>query len=62
MSGMDLYEELLRAKPSLAERVIFLTGGAFTPRSRDFLATASRPYLEKPFDPSALRRAVASLM
>src|SRR5262249_27705246 len=37
MTGMDLYEELTRAVPSQAERMIFMTGGAFTPRARSFL-------------------------
>ncbi len=62
VSGVDVYEEIVRAHPSLASRVIFVTGGAFTPRSRDFLEGVSRPCLSKPFDPPELRRAVASLM
>ena len=35
-----------------------LTGGAFTPRSSDFLAESAIRRLDKPFDPEVLRRTV----
>ena len=38
--------------------MIFLTGGAFTPRAREFLSRVSNPKLEKPFDPQGLRNLV----
>src|SRR5690606_33269447 len=37
MSGIDFHAELARAQPELATQVIFLTGGAFTLRAREFL-------------------------
>ncbi len=55
MTGMDLHARLLREHPALAERMIFLTGGAFTAAARKFLAEVSCPHLEKPFDAEALR-------
>lgn len=58
MSGMDLYTELERVAPEQLPRVIFLTGGAFTPRAREFLATVENTKIEKPFDLHALRAAV----
>jgi hypothetical protein len=39
--------------------MIFITGGAFTERAAAFLAETSNAYLEKPFEPAALRRLVA---
>jgi signal transduction histidine kinase len=48
--GIDLYEELQRSKPEMADRVTFMTAGAFTPRARHFLETRRRPWLAKPFD------------
>jgi hypothetical protein len=33
---------------------VFLTGGAFTPESRDFLERVPNPRLEKPFDIDAV--------
>lgn len=62
VSGMDVYGELERHLPHLTSKVVFMTGGAFTPLARDFLATTSRPCIEKPFDPDDLRRAVAAML
>jgi PAS domain S-box-containing protein len=58
VTGMDFYEELRRLAPDQAERVIFLTGGAFTPRARTFLDEVPNPRLDKPFDPQGLRSLV----
>jgi len=58
MTGMDLYAELARLEPAEAERVIFVTGGAFTVRARAFLDDVSNPRVEKPFDVQTLRRLV----
>jgi len=54
VTGMDLHEELSRTRPALAERMIFMTGGTFTPRTREFLGKVPNPTLDKPFDLSAL--------
>jgi CheY-like chemotaxis protein len=54
ITGMDLYEEVRRTKPALAERIVFMSGGTFTPRTREFLATVKNPALDKPFDLSTL--------
>jgi PAS domain S-box-containing protein len=58
MTGMDLEERLAAEAPELVRRTVYLTGGAFTERSRTFLA-AGRPHLEKPVDPAGLRALVA---
>ena len=55
VSGMELYEQIA---PTYRERVIFMTGGAFTPQARQFLAHTDRPHLEKPFSEHALREAI----
>ena len=59
MSGMDFYESLTALAPDQTARVVFLTGGAFTPRARDFLRAVSNPHLEKPFEVDELRAVVA---
>jgi CheY-like chemotaxis protein len=56
LTGMDLYDRILAHSPSQAERMVFLTGGAYTQRARDLLA--HRPHLEKPFDLAALEALV----
>ncbi|SEU23438.1 PAS domain S-box-containing protein [Stigmatella erecta] len=62
MSGMELYEELSRVAPQVAGRMVFLTGGAFTPRAREFLGRVGNPCMEKPFLPEELRQLVQSLL
>jgi signal transduction histidine kinase len=54
MSGMDLHAELTKTAPDQAERMVFLTGGAFTPRAMAFVASTPNRFLEKPFDPEEL--------
>ncbi len=58
MSGMDLEERLASEAPEVVDHIVYLTGGAFTERSRAFLE-AGRPHLEKPVDPADLRARVA---
>jgi CheY-like chemotaxis protein len=62
MSGMDLYRELAKQDPALAQRFVFLTGGAFTATARDFLERERVECVEKPFDVEALRAVVARRM
>lgn len=50
MTGMDLYQELRRMGSACAERMIFMTGGAFTPAARAFLDEVPNDRFEKPFD------------
>lgn len=58
MTGMELYAELARAFPEQTARVVFITGGAFTPAARAFLDGIPNMCLDKPVDPNALRRLV----
>jgi signal transduction histidine kinase len=54
MTGMDLVEHLRARSPALADRVVLMTGGAFTERAREFLAAVPNQRLEKPFDAATL--------
>ncbi len=58
ISGMDFFQELGRRHPEMVDRVVFMTGGAFTPRAADFLAHVENPRIEKPFDVKTLRRLI----
>jgi CheY-like chemotaxis protein/two-component sensor histidine kinase len=62
VTGMDLHDELARTCPEQLERVIFMTGGAFTPRAQAFLQGMTHRRLDKPFDPKVLRDAVLAMM
>ncbi len=58
MAGMDLHAAVLRVAPEQAERIVFLTGGAFTPEARAFLEAVPNGRMAKPFDPRELRTLV----
>jgi len=55
VSGIDLYRQIA---PAHQARVVFMTGGAFTPQAREFLAKVDRPRLDKPFSEHELREAI----
>ena len=58
MTGMDLHREIARAAPELLDRMVFLTGGAFTTRARQFLSEIAGEHVEKPFELASLRKLV----
>jgi PAS domain S-box-containing protein len=60
MTGMDLYAVIAKERPKQAERMVFVTGGAFTPAARDFVARVPNIILEKPFDEKKLVAVLAS--
>jgi PAS domain S-box-containing protein len=55
ISGMELYDWLSQRYPGLAEGMIFITGGTFTPRARAFLRRINNPRFEKPLEMQVLR-------
>src|SRR6266571_2361842 len=55
MTGMALHQEMAALSPRLAQQMLFITGGAFTPMAQQFLQTVSNERLEKPFDAQELR-------
>jgi CheY-like chemotaxis protein len=61
MTGMGLYDAMSEEFPSDAERMIFMTGGAFTDQARQFLERVSNLRLAKPIETEALRTALAAL-
>ncbi|HXX68797.1 MAG TPA: response regulator [Polyangiaceae bacterium] len=50
MDGPALHEHVQEIDPKQAERMVFVTGGVFTKRARDFLESVPNPRLGKPFD------------
>jgi len=59
MSGPEFHAELRRSFPEVAERVIFMTGGAFSPAIERFASTWPGALLEKPVDMERLRKLIA---
>jgi len=62
MTGMDFYEALTRAAPEQVMRLVFMTGGAFTPASREFLDRVPNARIEKPFEVQNLRLMVHGIL
>jgi len=60
-SGMDLYREMQRRGYALAQRMAFMTGGAYTDDARTFLEETRCPTLHKPFEMADLSTLVAQL-
>jgi CheY-like chemotaxis protein len=58
MTGMDFHRELSLIAPEQADRMIFITGGAFTEKARAFLSETPKEHLEKPFYSANLRAIV----
>jgi len=58
MDGKQLYAELERIDPEQAHRMVFLTGGAFTPSLQAFLADIANERISKPFDVAQLKSTV----
>jgi PAS domain S-box-containing protein len=61
MTGMDLYQVVRAKMPALAERMIFVTGGAFVPHVADFLSSVENPKLDKPLDLRALLKVLREI-
>ena len=62
LSGLEFHADLERLHPALAERVVFMTGGAFTTAAQQFLGAVSNPRLQKPFHPDALSALIRDLL
>jgi PAS domain S-box-containing protein len=62
LSGVEFYEELERQSPEMALRVGIISGGAFTPRTHEFLQRFVERSIEKPFEPNDIRRLIEKLI
>ncbi len=62
MTGMELYQELLRLQPEQAKKFVFMTGGSFTESATRFLTRISNPTIEKPIRAAKLRSLVRDLV
>lgn len=58
MNGQQVFRELMRMRPDLAERVVFMTGDIVSSDLREFLDGSGRRYVAKPFEFKDLLRAL----
>jgi signal transduction histidine kinase len=61
LSGIDFHEHVFRDLPHMLPKIIYMTGGAFTERARQFLLAVPNPRIEKPFLPEQLEDLLARL-
>lgn len=58
IDGPAVHEGLQRIDPDQAQRMVFMTGGAFTARAREFLARIPNARVNKPFEMETLLKLV----
>ncbi len=59
LSGMELFERVQADAPEVAERMIFMTGGAFTDAATQFIESVPNEVIDKPVRRVTLERLVA---
>jgi 3-hydroxy-5-methyl-1-naphthoate 3-O-methyltransferase len=62
ISGIDVHAHLARRNPSLADRIVFLTGGAFSAAAKKFIAGIPNLQVLKPFRMEELRRVIFEVL
>ncbi|NVJ05689.1 PAS domain S-box protein [Myxococcus sp. AM001] len=62
ISGMDVYERVRERGDGIAERFIFITGGSYTTRARQFLERVPNLQIEKPFDVESIHQGLGQLL
>ncbi len=62
MSGVDLYESVAAANVDQGRRFVFMTGGAFGARAREFLESNPNRHILKPFTAKDIRAVVAEAL
>jgi two-component system, NtrC family, sensor kinase len=58
MTGIELYARLAASRPDMLARIVFMSGGAFSPGAREFLDRVPNRRIDKPFDAAELRTIV----
>jgi PAS domain S-box-containing protein len=62
VTGMELHKVLLDRYREQANRMVFVSGGAFVPEAVSFLRAMETRHLEKPFSPATLRAKVDEVL
>lgn len=61
LDGADFYKQVVELYNWLEKRVIFITGGSYTPKLNEFLAGIGQSVLEKPFTQEELLEALEKM-
>ncbi len=62
LTGMDVHREISRQDPTLAGRLVFMTGGTFTESAQAYFGSIPNVRVEKPFGKVALVEAIDQVL
>jgi len=62
MTGIELYKHMQKNEPSLAKKVVFVTGDVMGGDTRSFLSRTKAHYIVKPFSAAQLRKEVNGIL
>jgi PAS domain S-box-containing protein len=62
LTGADLHERVLRERPGREARFVFITGGIYTVRTRDYFERIPNAKLAKPFGKAELLAAIEAVV
>jgi CheY-like chemotaxis protein len=62
MGGGDFYRVVKEKRPSLTDRIIFLTGDTLGDETRTFIDSVTNPLIEKPFQLSELKEEIVKVI
>jgi PAS domain S-box-containing protein len=62
MNGQEFHEQVKQQNPTLARRIIFLTGDVVHEQTQTFLKSTGNPHLAKPFHLSGIERVIAEVL
>jgi two-component system, cell cycle sensor histidine kinase and response regulator CckA len=54
VTGADVYDAVRAENAGAAQRIVFVTGGAFTQNATEFLKSVPNRRIEKPFSRSSI--------
>jgi PAS domain S-box-containing protein len=61
LNGIDVAEQLASRRPEARARLVFMSGGAFTPRVQRFFETSTTRVLRRPFEANELLAVLAEV-
>lgn len=62
ISGMDIHRRLHDERPGVEARMIFMTGGTYTPAATRFVASIANDTVSKPFDAETIEAAIKAVV
>jgi PAS domain S-box-containing protein len=62
INGIELYRHMQKREPSMAKKVVFITGDIMGGDTRNFLSRTKAHYIVKPFSASRLRKEVNGIL